>query len=676
MKKILGLALAIIFNFQFSILNCQPTQDPLASHIDRSVRPQDDFWRYANGAWFASHPIPESEVSNGIFDLVADTVAAQVKRICEQAAATTPPQGTSKQKVGDLYALYLDSVGRNARGLSEIQTDLERIAQIDDLDALIREVAYQHSIGAAALFGFYVSADDKNSRWNAAFLSQGGLTLPERAFYFDTDEHSQKSRAAFKNYVAALFRLLGRSESEAQAKADAVVELETDMASFSRKIEELRDPEANYNKMSFADFRQLAPSVNLEVYLRALHASIPDSVVVGQPEFFRALDERLFHRPLELWKDYLTVHFLAAVGSDLDDTLFNIDFDFFNRALYGRPEPQPRWKRAVSSANSLLGDEVGRIYVDEILPAGTKEKFREIAEAIRAEYAVRIGQLDWMEEDTKAKALDKLAAVRMKLAYPDVWKDTRSLSVVRTSYYRNAINIRRWHHAYMMRKIGQPVDLEEWHMYPQTYNAYYSPSENAICIPGCNILVPGFEGRMPDDAVLYAIIGGSTIGHELTHGFDDQGSLYDKNGNLGEWWTKGDRERFTARTKQIVAQFSAYEGAGGIHVNGDATQGENIADLGGVVLGLQAFRHSALYKSGERIGGFTPLQRYFLGYACGWMQNYREEALISRLKSDVHSPANWRVNGPLSDIDEFYDAFDVRPGDALYRAPEDRVKIW
>ncbi len=650
--------------------------DPILSHIDSTVRPQDDFFEYANGAWLNSHPIDPSENSVGIFKAVDDTVQAQVYKICLEASATQNAAGSNKQKIGDLYFSGMDSTTLNAQGIAALKEYLDRIDAVGSAKDLPQTAAWLSPVAGTPFFRFGVSQDEKNSDVNVISLSQGGLSMPDRNYYFDDDENTERVRQAFRTYACGIFGKMGYDDKQAQTAVDNMLQFETQIAKSSRKREDLRDPFTNYNKMSMAQLKALMPGYDIEAYMKGVGLNGVDSVVVGQPEFFTALDKQLRQTDLSVLKDYLKFQVLDALAEYVDDDTYMLSFNYYSRSLRGAQVPRPRWKRVVDVTNSVLGDLVGQVYVAEYLPKGTKEKFIEIGDAIREEFANHIKNLDWMSEPTKAKALQKLEAVNMKLAYPDKWKDMSALDISRDSYAGNIINANRWRFDRMIKKYGQPVDRSEWHMQPQTYNAYYSPTNNEICIPGCNIIVPGFEGRMPDDAILYAIIGGSTFGHEITHGFDDSGCKYDAKGNLSDWWTAEDKAKFEEKTKKIVEQFDGYEVIDGLHINGKNTQGENIADLGGLVMGYEAFKKTDQYKNNVVIGGFTPDKRYFLGHAQAWMVRYRDEALITRVKTDEHSPAKWRVIGPLSDCNEFYEAWGVKEGDKMWRAPEDRVKIW
>lgn len=653
----------------------QAEVDPLVSHIDTTVRPQDDFFDYATGAWFAEHEIEASENSMGLWKQIGDTINAQIAEICQQAAESQNETGSNKQKIGDLYFSGMDTATINQKGLADIKPYLDKIDGMESFKDLPQVAAEIGMIGRTPFFSAHLSQDDKNSTQYVMGMRQGGLSLSGRRFYDDMDERAVNVRAKFVTYMTDMFANLGYDADKAAASAKNVMELENSLAKISRKAEALRDPFANYNKMTLAQLQKSTPDFDWTTYFTAQGYPQLDSVVVGQPEYFAQLNGIMKKADLNTVKDYMKFQFVDALAEYLDDKTYGINFDFRSKVMTGAQEQRPRWKRCVDVTNRALGDLVGQVYVTEYLPAGTKEKFIEIGNAIKAEFANHIQNLDWMSDVTKEKALAKLNAVKMKLAYPDKWKDMSSLEISRDSYVQNMINVRIWNHQQTVAKYGKPVDREEWGMKPQTYNASYSPSNNAICIPGCNIIVPGFKG-MPDDAVLYSIIGGSTFGHEITHGFDDEGCNYDAEGNLKSWWTEEDKAKFDEKTKLIIAQFDGYEPLPGLHINGANTAGENIADLGGIIMGFEAFKKTKQYQDNEMIGGFTPAQRYFLAYAEGWRTIYREEALATRVKSDVHSPAKWRVIGPLQDLVEFYEAFDVKEGDAMWRPDSLRVKIW
>lgn len=682
MKKKLSyiLFVFIVTNLLFS--SCKQHQinnqvpDALSVHVDSSINPGNDFFLYANGKWFKQHPIPASEQSNGLWQLIQDTLDAQIRKICESSAATkSVKKGSNKQKIGDFFASGTDSVTINNSGVSGLKDDFEMIDKIKDLKGIIKAAAYVHAVSGSPMFSFYVGQDDKLSNKITLFFGQGGLSLPNRNYYFDTDNRSKNIRKKFVSYLQNMYQIIGYNESKSKKVADNIMKLETAIAKVSRKQEDTRDPWKNYNKMTFEQLGKSTPNIDWTLFTKEIGLQKVDTVVVGQPEFFKALNGYLKSYSLDDWKNYLKFHLINGLTRYLDDKTYMAHFGFYNTTLLGVPEPKPRWNRVVQETDALLGELIGQVYVAEYLPKGTKEKMIEIANAVKSIFAERIKKLDWMSDVTKEKAVTKLNAVIMKIGYPDKWKDLSALQIDRSSYLKNAINANKWSFNYAINKYGKPVDRTEWGMQPQTYNAYYSPSNNEIVIPGCNIIVPGFERKLADDAILYAIVG-ATFGHEITHGFDDQGCKYDALGNLRNWWTKDDSAKFYARTKMIIEQFNEYIAVDSLHINGTLTQGENIADLGGIVMGYEAFKKTKQFTGNEKIAGLSPAQRFFLGFALGWMINERPEATANQVKSNVHSPAKFRVIGSLSNMPEFFEAFGIKKGDAMWRANDKIVKIW
>jgi putative endopeptidase len=652
-------------------------KDALAMHIDSTVKPGDDFFLYANGKWFKENPIPASEQSNGLWQMIQDTINNQVLSICKTSAAITDAtKGSDKQKIGDFYFSGMDSVTLNKKGIGDVKPYLAKIDEVKDLDGLVKVAADLRFLTGSALFSLYVSQDDRISNKNAVMISQGGISLYDRNYYFDTDERAIVIRKKFVEHMANMYKIAGYDDTKAKLAAESTMKIETALAKSSRKREDTRDPLKNYTKLSFKKLTETAPNFNWILFTQKVGLGKVDSVIVGQPEFVTALNGYLKSYSINEWKDYLKFHLFSNLSEYLDDKTYQENFNFFSKILDGVEEPKPRWKRVVEQTNYSLGELIGQVYVKEYLPKGTKEKLLEIGNAIRNVYAERIKNLDWMSPETKEKALVKLNGIVMKVGNPDKWKDMSSVQIDRGSYLKNVVSTSQWRFNYMIAKYGKPVDRTEWGMQPQTYNAYYNPSNNEICVPGCNILVPGYEHVLADDALLYAIIGGSTFGHEITHGFDDQGAKYDKEGNLNNWWTKSDSVKFFSKTKLIVDQFNNYIVVDKLHINGSSTQGENIADLAGVSMGFEAFKKTKQFATNEIVAGMKPDQRFFLAYGLGWMINTRPEALANQVKSDVHSPAKFRVNGPLSDIPEFYTAFNIKQGDAMWRADSLRVKIW
>jgi putative endopeptidase len=679
MKKSSAITLFVVsvFCFSFSFGQFKIPTDPLVAHIDSTVKPGDDFFLFANGKWFKENPIPASEQNNGILQLVQDTINAQIRTICESSASlVNAEKGSNKQKIGDFFYTGMDSVTLNKKGIADLKKDIGMIYAIKDMDGVVKAAAYIHTIAGSPFFGFGVGQDDKISSKYAVFIAQGGLSLPDRNYYFDTDAQAVRVRQKFVEHLNNMFKIIGYDDAKAMQAADNLMKLETAIAKTSRKREDTRDPLKNYNKISFKQLTESMPNFDWIIFTKGVGLQAVDTVVVGQPEFFTAINGYLKLFPLNDWKNYLKYHLVRGLASYLDDKTYLESFNFYSTILRGVQEPKPRWKRVVEQTDRSLGELLGQVYVSEYLPNGTKAKLQEIGNAIKEVYAQRIKKLDWMSETTKVKALNKLSTIIMKVGYPDKWKDLSNMQIDRSSYVRNGMNANRWEFNYMIAKYGKPVDRSEWDMEPQTYNAYYNPSNNEIVVPGCNIILPGYERMLADDALLYSVIGGSTFGHEITHGFDDQGSKYNEQGNLENWWTSEDSLKFFTKTKMIVQQFNEYVAVDSLHINGELTQGENIADLGGIMMGYEAFKKTSQYRNHEIIAGLNPDQRFFLGYAFAWMVDDRPEAIANQVRSNEHSPAKFRVIGPLSNMPEFYTAFGIKKGDAMWRADSVRVKIW
>jgi len=675
-KKLIILAIASL-----QLMSCNKKEaefnDPLVSNRDTLVNPAENFFLYANGGWFKNHPIPSTEKSNGIFRTIGDTINNQIKQICEKSAKDeSAEKGSNKQKIGDFYASGMDSLAIEKAGISPLKSEFTNIESIKDVPSLMATIAHLHTIGASPAFSFYIGQDDKISTKYALFLGQGGLGLGNRDYYFNTDERTVSIRNEYVKHLQAMMKLIGQDDVSATKNAGTIMKLETDLAKASRKLEALRDPIKNYNKMTVADLSKSTPNIAWKGILPIFGVAKADTLIVGQPEFYKALNSLVKTYSIEDWKTYLKWDLVNSYASYLNSAIENQNFKFYSTVLNGVSKQKPRWKRVVGQTDGSLGELIGQVYVAEYLPKGSKEKLLEIGNNIREVYADHIKKLDWMSEATKVKALHKLSKIVMKVGYPDKWKDMSTMNIDRKSYCANVMQANIWGYNYMKNKFGKPVDRTEWSMQPQTYNAYYNPSNNEIVVPACNIMVPGYEGRMPDDAILYGIIGGSTFGHEITHGFDDQGSQYDENGNLNNWWTAEDLKKFQAKTKLIVSQFNKFTILGDKHINGDATQGENIADLGGVVMGYEAFKKTPQYKNNEKISNLTPDQRYFLAYGYAWMVNIKDEALAAQIMTDVHAPAQFRINGPLSNMPEFYKAFNVKAGDKMFQPDLLRVVIW
>ena len=649
--------------------------DFLAADLDTTVSPAVDFFQYANGGWLKRHPIPASEASWGIGNEVREQLYVNLRQINEQSAAAKAAQGSDAQKIGDFWATAMDTVRIEQQGIHPLDSELARIDAIKSTDDVMDATFAQFPL-LGPLFGFYVYQDEKRSDVQAAHLFQGGLGLPERDFYFNPDTGVTRIRREYVSHIARTLQLLGRDPASARKAAQDVMTFETALAKASRKLEDLRDPVANYNKMTPAELTsKYTPNIDWSARL-ASWGLRPDSVIVGQPEFFTALQSLMRSTSIPVQQDYLRYQLLTAYSPYLSNQFYNEYFSFYGRTLNGQREPRARWKRVLDVQGNAMGMVLGRLFVKEYFSPTAKQRYTDMVEAIRTAYRERITRLTWMSDSTKARALQKLATVYPKVGYPDKWKDYSALVVGRNSYAENMMNANRWAFNDNISKFGKPVDRTEWGMTPQTYNAYYNPSNNEIVLPAAIFTIPGVPDSAVDDAVAYGYVAASTIGHEITHGFDDEGRKFDAKGNLTDWWTAADAANFEKRAELIAKQFDAYEPMPGLHVNGKAGTGENIADLGGVLLGLDAFKKTKQYQEGRKIGGLTPLQRYFLGYAIGWMSQQRDESLRSQLLSDVHSPAKWRVLGPMSNVPEFYQAFGVKPGQPMYRADSLRVQIW
>jgi putative endopeptidase len=657
-------------------LSAQVKKDVVAGNIDNTVDPRQDFFSFANGGWLKANPIPASESRWGIGNVLQEEIYARVLRISEDAGMKVSPKGSNAQKIGDFWFTGMDSVGIEKQGLKPLSKELKRIANIKDMGEFFNVVAYYQTIQVGPMFNGGVGQDSKNSEVYSYYLGQGGLGLPNRDYYINTDERNTKIREAYIKHLAAMFELMGDKTKVAEQEAKAVMAIETDLAKASRKLEDMRDPYKNYNKMSMAQLQKLTPSLPWAKLIEQMGVSKLDSVVVGQPEFLEQLEKSVRGVALADWKSYLRWQLVTSFADKLSNKFSDEHFNFYGKTLSGRKEQKKRWKRVLDAQEGALGDALGQLFVTEFFPAKSKARYELMVDNIMAVYRDNIKDLSWMSAETKAKALLKLDKVNKKVGYPTQFKDFSKMNISRSSFCENWIEAQKWWYYYNTNKMGKPVDRNEWDMTPQTYNAYYNPSNNEIVLPAAQMLVPGFSDDLLDDAVAYGYTGASTIGHEITHGFDDEGRQFDAKGNLNEWWTPQDAEEFKKRAQVMIDQFNGFVVLDSMHVKGEASLGENIADFGGIVLGLKAFMKTEQYKKGESIAGYTPVQRFFLGYALGWMSHQRKEQLAKQIMTDVHAPAMFRVNGPFANVPEFYEAFGVKEGDKMYRAEGIRVKIW
>ena len=676
-KKLIG---AMLFASIFAacgpqVQKDQQKQDIIDADLDTTVKPNDDFFSYANGGWMKNNQIPADETSFGIGELVQRELYVKLRKINEDAQKKGEKSG-SGQQIGDFWYSAMDSVSIEKNGIEPLRPELNKIAELKTKQDVLTLAAHMHTYGANIFFDEGVSQDPKHSDVEAYFMSQGGLGMPNRDYYFNTDPRTAKVRAIYPQYIATLFRLMGADSLAANQKAAAIITLETNLAKSSRKLEDLRDPYTNYNKFAIAKLRSLSPGIDWPVYLTQMGVKHVDSVIVGQPEFYKALDKVIAGTDMQTLKDYMTFHLVATFAGYLSKPFADANFNFYSKTIRGAEEQHPRWRRALDAEEGAIGEELGQLFVKEYFDATAKARYEQIVENVRNAYKARMEKLDWMSDSTKQKAIHKLMAIRKKVGYPEKWKDFSGLKIDRGPYVLNVIRADEWWNNYEMNKLGKPVDRDEWSMTPQTYNAYYNESNNEIVLPAAMMTVPGFRDAELDDALVYGYTAASTVGHEITHGFDDQGRKFDERGNLSSWWSLTDTAQFMKRADVLVQQFNKMVPLDTLHINGKATLGENLADLGGILIGLDAFKQTETYKKGEKINGMTPLQRFFLGYSLGWLLEERPERIATRLLTDVNSPAKYRVNGPFPNVPEFYEAFSIKPGDKMYIADSLRVHLW
>ncbi len=651
-------------------------KDVLQSHIDSTVNPAEDFFDYANGGWIKSNAIPADESSWGIGNLVIEENLKRLRKINEDAAKSNTTAGSNYQKIGDFWKTAMDSSAIEQQGLKPLQPYFSKIDSIKDINSFALADAALNKIGVNTIIGFSVTQDDKHSDSMVVKFRQSGLFLPDREFYFKKDSTSLAIDEAYKTYIKNVLVMSGAADTlTAQKEADKIFAMELELAKSHRKIEDLRDPNLNYNKMKSEAFYKFAPSMHLEIFMHLQGASYLDSILVGQPDYYKQLEKTVKTFGVSDWKFFLKFRLINAFANQLPNA-YGIQRFTFSKLLSGAQEQQPRWKRVLRDEQNVMGELLGQQFVKKYFDSTAKKRYSDMVEGIRASLKNHIENLAWMSDTTKQKALVKLAAIKKKVGYPDKWRDYSRLEIGTASYVQNMIDGNLWRMQFQLNKLGKPVDRTEWEMTPQTYNAEYEPSNNEITLPAAIFTVPGYLDDQLDDAVVYGYAGASTIGHEMTHGFDDEGRQYDAQGNLENWWTKDDEKKFDARAQVMIKQFGNYVVVDTFKINGKASLGENIADLGGIVLAWDAFKETDQYKKQEKIAGLTPAQRFFLGYALGWMESDRTESLRSQVLSDVHSPAKFRVNGPFSDVDAFYETFNIKPGNKMYLPDSARVRIW
>ena len=645
------------------------------TNLDRTVSPCEDFFQYASGNWVKNNPIPATDSYWGSFDVLSERNYVVMRSILEESARNAPKavKGTNAQKVGDFYASAMDSAAINAAGLKYLNPHLTRIDAVKDLAGMQRLLADPNVSLGGAWFDNGVWQDDKNSAKYAVQFYQGGLTLPNRDYYLNQDAQSKRIRAAYQTYLVNVFKLLGEPVAAATAHAAAVQRMELRLAKASKRPEDLRDPNANYHKLTVAQATTQFPGLNLPLLLKTKGVGTATEVIVGQPAFLKEVSAMLKAEPLADQKTYVRWKLVNSVVDALPAAYGQAQFAY-QKVLSGQKIRKPRWKRMLQSTDGALGEAFGQVYVDKAFPPEAKAKAKQMIENLRTAYAERIQATEWMSAATKVEALKKLNAFAVKIGYPDKWKDYSALTVSRESYLNNLLAARVWENKYSLGKFGKPVDRGEWFMTPPTVNAYYVSSMNDITFPA-GILQPPFYDPKADDAVNYGGIG-AVIGHEMTHGFDDQGRQYDAEGNLRDWWTKEDGERFNARAAVVGKQFDAFSPLDSVYVNGKLTMGENLADLGGLTIAYQAFMKTPQAKTQQKIDGFTPEQRFFLGYAQVWHSSARPEMTRQLVLTDPHAPDRFRTIGPLQNMPEFYQAFGCEEGAKMVRAKADRAKIW
>lgn len=645
------------------------------ANMDTTVAAGTDFYEYACGGWIKNNPLKPEYARFGTFDQLLENNQEQLRVLIEELSATPHEAGSVAGKIGALYAMGLDSTKLNADGVAPIKEELAAINALATKSDVSKMVATLHKEGMAPFFALFVDADEKNSAMNIVQLYQAGIGMGDRDYYLLEDEGSAKMRDAYRAYINKLFTLAGSSPEQADAAVDAVMKIEKAIAEISYGREDLRDSQKNYNKLAYEDFKQIESPLDWDVYFESMGLAGLKELDAKQINFYKDMNKALQNTTVDEQKYYLAFNLLSAAAPYLSDDFVDADFEFYGKVMSGKQEQQPRWKRSLNTVNGALGEAVGEMYVEKYFPASSKEKMLTLVGNLQTALSERINGLEWMSDTTKAKAQEKLAAFTVKIGYPDKWRDYSGLEIKDDSYWANVRRSNIFDMAYQLADVDKPVDKSRWHMNPQTVNAYYNPTTNEICFPAA-ILQPPFFNPDADDAVNYGAIG-VVIGHEMTHGFDDQGRNYDKDGNLIDWWTAEDAVRFKERADKLVDQYDQIIVIDTLHANGRFTLGENIADHGGLLVAHQAYLNSLKGKETPApIDGFTNEQRFFLGYATLWGQNIRPEEIRRRTRIDPHSLGKWRVNAALRNIAPFYAAFDIKEGDPMFMAPADRVVIW
>lgn len=646
--------------------------------LDKSVRPTDDFYQFACGGWMQAHPLPAAYSRYGSFDKLGEDNVKRINGILNELKTKEYAEGTTERKLSDLYKLATDENRRNADGVAPIMPMLNRIQAAKDVKSLVALQMEMSTYTSNEFYGIYIGADRKNSKQNIVNVMQSGLILRQKEYYLDNDSATSDIRESYKKHIVNMFKFFGFSEKASQKKMQNILRLETELAKVSKSNTELRDPEANYHKMTLKEFNARYPHLYMEQIANAsgLESKYMQNIVVGQPEFLDGADKLMATLKAEELRDYMQWRHILSAVSYLSDDAVAANFEFFGKKMSGRKEDHPLWKRATAQVEGQMGEALGKIYTEKYFPESSKQRMKQLVKNLQVSLGERIEAQTWMSDETKKNALDKLNSFYVKIGYPDKWTDMSQLVIdAKKSYYDNIVECKKFWNAYdIQQKAGKPVDRDEWHMTPQTVNAYYNPTTNEICFPA-GILQPPFFDANADDAFNYGAIG-VVIGHEMTHGFDDSGRHYDKDGNMNDWWTKTDGDNFTKRADEYAAYFSNIKVLPDLNANGKFTLGENLADHGGLMVSFNAFKHAMKSQPCGEKDGFTPEQRFFLAYSGVWAGNITEAEIRNRTKSDPHSLGRWRVNGALPHIDAWYEAFDVKEGDKMFVPKAERLELW
>ena len=641
--------------------------------MDTTVNPADNFFLYANGTWLKNTKIPPAETAWGGMYSMAVENRKELHQILEDVSKQDNPAGSKEQKVGDLYLSGMDTVAIEKLGYEPVKPLLAKINAVTNYKQLIDVSAATFNSGDGFLFGFYTAPDDRNSKMNMAHFDQTGLGLPDRDYYFNTDSATVKIRAAYVKYITTLFTLTGVDAATAAQKAAGILKLETAIAQSHLSPTDLRDPVKNYNKFAVSDFQKTVPDIDMTGVLKLMNIHT-DTILVGQPKYYAALDNLLKTQAIGVWKDKLDFMALDGASASLSKSFRDAHFEFYGKVLNGQKVQKERWRDMVEAIDNGLGELLGQLYVAKYFPPDAKKRMLALVNNLQSVYKARIERLDWMSPATKQKALEKLAAFSKKIGYPDKWKNYDDVVIHKDTYYENLQSIARHNYNDELKKINKPVDRTEWDMTPPTIDTYNNPYNNEIVFPAGILQFPFFD-KDADDAINYGAIG-VVIGHEMTHSFDDQGRQYDKSGNLKDWWTPEDAAKFKQRVQVLINQYNGYTILNDLHVNGSLTQGENLADNGGMAIAYEAFKRTPEGKSDVKIDGFTPDQRFFLSLAQVWRMKVSDESARMSIHTNPHSPPMYRTNGPMSNMPGFYKAFNVKPGDKMYRPDSARVKVW